>query len=83
MHDIYAVQILNSLSSLCEEEPCFCLAKHLFAVLIKEQIAVLSILEYHVNGAVFAHRIPQRNAMRIDEFGMDPNFSFDKFELSL
>jgi hypothetical protein len=83
MHDVQSMQVLQSPCSLREEERGLRLRKHLLAVLVKEEVALLGILEDHIDASVFRNRIPKRDAVRIDEFGMNANLAFDEFELGL
>lgn len=83
MHDVQPVQVLERPRSLGEEEAGLGLREDLLAVLVEEEVAVLRVLEHHVDAALLADGVPQSGAVRVAERGVDADLPLDQPQLGL
>lgn len=83
MHDVQPVQVLQRAGRLREEEAGLGLGEDLLAVLVEEEVAVLGVLEHHVDAALLAEGVPERSAVRVAQLRVDADFPLDELELGL
>lgn len=83
MHNVQSMQILQCPCSLRKEKPSLRLREDLLAVLIKEEVAVLRVLEDHIHASFFTNGVPKRSAVRIVEIRVDAYLSLYEFQLCL